>query len=572
MKGLKPGQPLFTIKNLKRKFGDRPILKDVTFSLYPGDRVGIVGVNGAGKSTLMKIMAGMDDGFEGIASPAKGMSAGYVGQEAVLDLEKTVQENVEEAVRETRDLLDRYHAILEAWGDPEILEDEDKTAALLEEQGDVQTELENRGADTPEKLANKIQMAMDALRLPPPDRLAKVLSGGERRRVSICKALLARPDLLILDEPTNHLDAETIVWLENFLAKYDGTYVLVTHDRYFLDRVANRMLEVAGGEVRSYTGNYSDYLEEKGKQKTIKDRTDANLLKTLERELEWIRSTPAGRRKKSKARINRFSTLCDEAEKIDRPLELDLRLPFTKRLGQKVLNVEGLSKSYGDKQLFKNLSFEIEPGAILGITGANGLGKTTLIKCIVGSEEPDEGSVDIGQNTEICYVDQTRDTLNPENTVFDEVSEGSEFVTYGDKQLSVRHYLARFLFSGPIQQTRIGQLSGGERNRVQLAKYLRRPANLIILDEPTNDLDLMTLRILEEALLEYPGSAIVITHDRYFLDRITTHILAFESPGKSYFCFGNWETYVERKEERDAAEGRTAGSLKFKHRNIDRAT
>jgi len=571
MKGLKPGQPLYSVKSLRRKFGDRLILKDITFSLYPGDRIGVLGVNGAGKSTLMKILSGQDGGYEGSVIPAKGLTVGYVPQEPVLDLDATVRGNVEQAVADTRRLQDRLEEIYDLYGHEEYLEDPEKMNALMEEQGELQEELEGRDADTREKLDNKIQQAMDALRLPPPDRPAKVLSGGEKRRVSLCKELLAHPDLLILDEPTNHLDAETIVWLENFLADYTGTYILVTHDRYFLDRVANRMLEVDHGVVRSYDGNYSDYLAQKEKQKEIQDRADANLLKALSRELEWIRSTPAGRRKKSKARITAFAKLQEEAEQIDRPLELELRLPFGPRLGQKVIEVRHLKKGFGDKLLIDDLSFEIPPGAIVGITGANGLGKTTLIKMILGQEEPDAGEIEIGQTVNMCYVDQTRETLDPSKTVYEEVAQGSEFIEYGDKQLSIRHYLARFLFSGPIQQTRVGQLSGGERNRVQLAKFLRRPSNVVVLDEPTNDLDLMTLRVLEDALLSFPGCGIVITHDRYFLDRVATHILAFEGDRSIYFCYGSWETYVERKEERDAAAGKTGGSLKFKHRKIAQA-
>ena len=565
MRGLKPGQPLVTVHQVRRKFGDRLILKDITFSLYPDDRVGILGVNGAGKSTLMRILAGQDKEFEGTFNTAKGLTVGYVPQEPELDLEKTVRENVEDAVKETRALLHRMEEINAAWEDPAVLEDADKTQALLDEQGELQTLIEDRDAYD---LDRKIDVAFEALRLPPPDRKAGLLSGGERRRVSICKSLLAHPDLLILDEPTNHLDAETIVWLENYLHDYTGTYVLVTHDRYFLDRVANRMLEVDHGEIRSYTGNYSAFLEEKSRQKEVKDKTDANLLKALARELEWMRTTPAARRKKAKARITAFENLQDEASRIDRHLELELRLPFGPRLGQKVIELSHIDKAFGDKVLLKDFNLEIPPGAIIGMTGPNGLGKTTLIKIIVGQEKPDAGVIELGKTTKICYVDQTRATLDPNKTVYEEVSQGSEFVNYGDKQLSVRHYLARFLFAGSIQQTPVGKLSGGERNRVQLAKFLREPSNVVILDEPTNDLDLMTLRVLEEALVEFPGSAIVITHDRYFLDRVATHILAFEGPAQTYFCFGSWETYLERKQERDKAEGRIDPSQKSKHRKL----
>jgi ATPase subunit of ABC transporter with duplicated ATPase domains len=395
------------------------------------------------------------------------------------------------------------------------------------------------------------------------------LSGGERRRVSLCKELLAHPDVLILDEPTNHLDADTVAWLETFLDGYTGTYILVTHDRYFLDRVANRMLEVFHGDVRTYEGNYSDFLEAKEKQQEIQDRTDANLLKAVARELEWIRSTPQARRTKSKARVAAYDDLVEKASRIQPADELDLRIPFGPRLGSKVLSLRGVSKAYGEKNLFEDFDFDMPPGAIVGITGANGLGKTTLVDIIVGREQPDEGVVDVGENTRFCYVDQTRQTLRDDLTVYEEVADGSDVIEYGDKTLSVRHYLARFLFSGSIQQTQVGSLSGGERNRLQLAKCLRQPSNFIVLDEPTNDLDLMTLRVLEEALGEYPGCAMVITHDRYFLDRVATHILGFEGDGMIEFCSGSWDFYVEQREKRWAESGGPK-SQKFRHRKITR--
>jgi ATP-binding cassette ChvD family protein len=567
--GLTPGQPLLTVTDLKRKFGDRKILDGVNFSLQPGDCVGVLGVNGAGKSTLMKIVAGRDPEFEGVCAVAKGATVGYVPQEPELDWEKTVRENVELAVAETRALIARYEEILKLWEDPEVLESEEKTNALLEEQGEVQESLEHRDAIDPSKLDAKIEMAMEALRLPPGDKPAKVLSGGEKRRVSLCTELLAHPDLLILDEPTNHLDADTITWLETFLANYTGSYMLVTHDRYFLDRVANRMLEVNRGEVKSYEGNYTDFLEAKEKQQEIQNRTDANLLKAVARELEWMRSTPAARRTKSKARIAAYDQLVEKATKIIPADEMDLRIPFGPRLGSKVVSLRGISKSYDDKLLFEDLSWDMPRGAIVGVTGANGLGKTTLVNLITGRDEPDSGEVDVGQNTHFCYVDQTRQALVNSHTVYEEVAEGSEVIEYGDKELSVRHYLARFLFTGPIQQTLVGSLSGGERNRLHLAKCLRRQSNFIILDEPTNDLDLMTLRVLEEALSEYPGCAIVITHDRFFLDRVATHIIGFEGDGRVEFCSGAWETYAEQRAKREA-EGESA-SKAFKHRKISRA-
>jgi ATP-binding cassette ChvD family protein len=569
MKGLKPGQPILTVTHIKKKFTDRVLLKDVTFSLHPGDRVGVLGVNGTGKSTLMKIVAGRDPEFEGSVNFARGASVGYVPQEPELDFDKTVRENVEQAVAATRALQARYEEILKLWEDPEVFESEERTNALLAEQGEVQEELELRDALDPGRLDAKIEQAMEALRLPPGDKVCNVLSGGEKRRVSLCRALLAQPDVLILDEPTNHLDADTITWLEHFLADYPGTYMLVTHDRYFLDRVANRMLEISHGQIKTYQGNYSDFLEAKQKQQDIQDRTDANLLKAVERELEWVRSTPAARRTKSKARLKAYDSMVEEAAKIIPSQELDLRIPFGPRLGSTVLRLHDVSKSYGDKVLFEHLSWDMPHGAIVGITGPNGLGKTTLVNLITGREKPDEGEVEIGQNTRFCYVDQTRQTLQDDKTVYEEVAEGSEVIEYGDKELSVRHYLARFLFSGPIQQTRVGDLSGGERNRVQLAKFLRRPSNFVILDEPTNDLDLMTLRVLEEALLNFPGCAIVVSHDRYFLDRVATHIIGFEGDGRVEFCSGAWETYVEQRAAREAAgEG---GSKAFKHRKISQA-
>ncbi|MBJ19964.1 MAG: energy-dependent translational throttle protein EttA [bacterium] len=569
MRGLNPGQPILTARRLGRRFGDRSILKGASFSLQPGDRVGVLGPNGVGKSTLMKILARRDAEFEGDLHIAKGATIGYVSQEPELDFDKSVRENVEVAVAQTRALIARYDEILEAWEDPDLMADEEKMNKLLEEQGNVQGELEALDAMDPAALDNRIEVAMEALRLPPGERDVRSLSGGERRRVSLCKELLAHPDVLILDEPTNHLDADTVAWLETFLDSYSGTYVLVTHDRYFLDRVANRMLEVYHGEVRSYEGNYSDFLEAKDKQQEIQDRTDANLLKAVARELEWIRSTPQARRTKSKARISAYDDLVEKASRIQPADEIDLRIPFGPRLGSKVVSLRGVGKGYDGSLLLDGFDFDMPPGAIVGVTGANGLGKTTLVNMIVGREGPDSGTIEVGETTNFCYVDQTRQTLRDDLTVYDEVADGSDIIEYGDKTLSVRHYLARFLFSGSIQQTEVGRLSGGERNRLQLAKSLRKPSNFIILDEPTNDLDLMTLRVLEESLSEFPGCAIVITHDRYFLDRVATHILGFEGDAEIEFCSGSWDFYAEQRVKRLAAAG-GAKSQKFKHRKIGR--
>ncbi len=570
MKRASAGQPILNVSHVKRRFGERLILDDVSFTLQYGDRVGVLGINGTGKSTLMRIVAGRDREFDGSVQFGSGVTVGYVSQEPELDLAKTVRENVEAAVAGTRAVMARYDEILKLWEDPAVLESEERTNALLEEQGEVQEILEHRDAMDPARLDAKIEMAMDALRLPPGDKRAGVLSGGERRRVSLCTVLLAQPDLLILDEPTNHLDADTISWLETYLAGYAGTYMLVTHDRYFLDRVATRMLELSNGKLRAYEGNYSDFLAAKEVQDEISSRTDANLLKAVARELAWIRSTPQARRTKSKARISAYDDLVERAARIIPADEIDLRIPFGPRLGSKVLSLRGVSKAYDGKVLFEKLDWDMPPGAIVGITGANGLGKTTLVNLITGREKPDAGSIEVGQNTNFCYVDQTRQTLNAENTVYEEVAGGSEMISYGDKELSVRHYLARFLFTGAIQQTLVGQLSGGERNRVQLAKFLRKPSNFIILDEPTNDLDLMTLRVLEEALGEFPGCAIVITHDRYFLDRVATHIIGFEGEGRVEFCTGAWDAYAEQRAKREAEAG-PSGSRSFVHRKIERA-
>ncbi len=560
---LKTGQPLFSVQHLRKAFGERVILADVTFWIYPGDRLGILGFNGAGKTTLMRILSGKEKEFEGICAPAvSDLRVGIVDQEPQLDQTKTVRQNIDESVKEIHQLLAYYDTLNDKFAEMASMS-ESEANKLSEEHSQVTDELEAKQAWD---LDRRIERAMIALRLPPPDSSVVHLSGGERRRVALCQVLMAHPDLLILDEPTNHLDTETVEWLEEYLKNYTGTYILVTHDRYFLDNVANRMLELDRGVIRSYKGNYSDYLAQKAQEEKIKDREDSKRESLLQRELEWVRTTPAARRKKSIARLKNFDKLEQEVRDArDLRTEVELEIPPGPRLGDRVIWIENLSKSYGEKVLFKDLTLEIPRGGILGVTGGNGLGKTTLIKILQGLEKPDSGSVGVGKNTKMCYIDQTRDTLDPKQTVYESIDEGNNFVDLGKRQLSMRHYLTRFNFKGPIQQTLVGALSGGERNRVMLAKQLKIGGNLLIFDEPTNDLDLETLRILEEALQEFPGSAIIITHDRYFLDRVATHILAFEGDGKVYFSEGSYGMYKERKLEREQEGGSGYVSKKSKH-------
>lgn len=560
---LKPGQPLFSIQNLKKAYGDNVVLADITFWIYPGDRIGILGYNGVGKSTLMKILSGQEKEFEGICAPAApDLQVGIVDQEPRLDPTKTVRENIDDAVKDIHTLLKRFDELNEKMADVSSMPEEEADK-FNTEYSQVMDELEAKQAWD---LDRRIERAMIALRLPPADSAVTHLSGGEKRRVSLCKVLMSHPDLLILDEPTNHLDTDTVEWLEEYLRNYTGTYILVTHDRYFLDNVANRMLEIDKGRIKSYKGNYSNFLEQKETERNIKAREDSKLEDLLKRELEWVRSTPAARRKKSASRMKSFEQL-EQQVRDSRDLRTDvvLEIPPGPRLGDRVIWTENLTKSYGEKLLFKDLNFEVPRGGILGITGGNGLGKTTLIKILQGIEKADSGTIGIGKNTKICYVDQTRDTLDPNLSVYEAISEGNDYVELGKRQLSMRHYLTRFNFKGPMQQILVGALSGGERNRVLLAKQLKIGGNLLVFDEPTNDLDLDTLRILEEGLTEFPGSAIIITHDRYFLDRIATHILAFEGDGEVHFNEGSYSMYKERKKERDKETGVHSSSKKSKH-------
>ena len=526
------------------KFYDKkPVLKDIYLSFFYGAKIGVLGLNGSGKSSLLKIIAGTDKEFNGEVVFSKGYSVGYLEQEPKLDESKTVKQIVEEAVQSTVDLLKEFDEINMKFGE-EMTDDE--MNALLERQGDVQEKLD---ASDAWDLDSRLEMAMDALRCPPAETPIKNLSGGEKRRVALCRLLLQKPDILLLDEPTNHLDAETVAWLEQHLQKYEGTIIAVTHDRYFLDNVAGWILELDRGEGIPWKGNYSSWLEQKQNRLAGEAKTEDKRQKTLERELEWIRMSPKGRHAKSKARINDYEKLVEQdTEK--RSETLEIYIPPGERLGDIVIEAHGVSKAYGDKLLFEDLEFSLPRGGIVGVIGPNGAGKTTLFRMITGQETPDSGTFRVGETVKLGYVDQSRDSLDGSKTVFDEIADGLDLVLLGKREMNSRAYVSRFNFSGGDQQKRVGQLSGGERNRVHLAKMLKSGANVLLLDEPTNDLDVNTMRALEEALENFGGCAVVISHDRWFLDRIATHILAFEGDSKVVYFDGNFSQYEEDKKRR----------------------
>ncbi len=528
-------QYIFTMHRLSKVHPpEKTVLSELTLAFYPGAKIGVLGYNGAGKSTLLRIMAGLDEEYRGQAALAPGATAGMLEQEPHLDESKDVLGNVHEGVAETKALLDRFNALAA-----------DYTEECAAEFADVQAQIEAADAWN---LDTQLEYAMDALRLPPPDADVARLSGGERRRVALCRLLLRAPDLLLLDEPTNHLDAESVAWLERHLAEYKGTIVAVTHDRYFLDNVAGWILELDRGRGIPYEGNYSSWLEQKQARLAAEERSEQGRQRTIAAELEWVRTNPKGRRTKSKARLARYEQLIAEERNV-RLEDVQIHIPPGPRLGEKVLTVSDLRKGYGDRLLIDELSFDLPRAGIVGVIGANGAGKTTLFRMITGEETPDGGSLELGESVQLAYVNQSRDALDPAKTVWEEIADGLDHLQLGERVVNSRQYVAGFNFKGSDQQKRIGKLSGGERNRVHLAKLLRAGGNLLLLDEPTNDLDVDTLRALEEALLGFPGCAVIISHDRWFLDRIATHVLAFEGDSRVAWFEGNFEAYEEHRHE-----------------------
>jgi ATP-binding cassette ChvD family protein len=562
MSNHEPNKIIFSMVRVSKFYDKKPVLKDIYLSFFYGAKIGVLGLNGSGKSSLLRIIAGVDKDYNGEVVFSQGYSVGYLEQEPKLDDSKTVRETVEEAVAETVNLLKEYEEINLKFAEPM---DDDEMNKLLERQGAVQERLDALDAWD---LDSRLEMAMDALRCPPPDTLVKNLSGGEKRRVALCRLLLQKPDILLLDEPTNHLDAETVAWLEQHLQKYEGTIIAVTHDRYFLDNVAGWILELDRGEGIPWKGNYSSWLEQKQNRLAQEQKTEDKRQKTLERELEWIRMSPKGRHAKSKARINDYEKLVAEGSE-RRAEDLEIYIPPGERLGDVVIEAQGVSKAYGDRLLFENLEFSLPRGGIVGVIGPNGAGKTTLFRLITGQDEPDAGTFKVGETVRLGYVDQSRDSLNADKTIYDEISGGLDIVQLGKREMNSRAYVSRFNFSGSDQQKRVGMLSGGERNRVHLAKMLKSGANVILLDEPTNDLDVNTMRALEEALENFAGCAVVISHDRWFLDRIATHILAFEGDSKVVYFDGNYSEYEADKKRRLGHDADQPHRIKY--RSLTRA-
>ncbi len=536
-------QYIFTIAQLTKKHGPREVLKDIWLAFYPGAKIGVLGRNGAGKSSLLRIMAGLDRDFDGEANLTAGYTRGFLPQEPMLNSQKDVWGNVEEAVAPRRALLDRYNEISIKLSEPM---DDDQMQKLCDEMARLQDKIE---ATNTWELDREIEIAFDVMNLPPRDANVATLSGGERRRVALCKLLLERPDLLLLDEPTNHLDAEAVNWLERHLSEYPGTVVAVTHDRYFLDNVAGWILELDRGRGIPWEGNYSSWLEQKQERLAREEKSSLARQKSLQRELDWVRMAPRARQAKSKARLKAYEQLAAQQYE-ERPDEFEIQIPPGKHLGNLVIEARKLTKGFGDMVLIENLDFNLPAGGIVGIIGPNGAGKTTLFRMIMGEQQPDRGELRVGETVELGYVDQNRDALVPTNSVYQEISGGHDTLEMGGRKVNARAYVSRFNFRGPDQEKKVGDLSGGERNRVHLAKLLRRGSNVLLLDEPTNDLDVDTLRALEEAILNYAGCVVVISHDRWFLDRVATHILAFEGDGYVHWCEGNFQTYEQQRRER----------------------
>ncbi len=552
-----PNKVIYSMMRVSKFYDKKPVIKDISLSYFYGAKIGVLGLNGSGKSTLLKILAGVDKEFNGETILSKGYTIGYLEQEPLVEETKTVREIVQQGVQETVDLLDEFNRINERFAEPMSDDEMDK---LIQRQGDVQEKLDTMDAWD---LDSRLEMAMDALRCPPGDTPVNVVSGGERRRVALCRLLLKKPDILLLDEPTNHLDAESVAWLEQHLQQYAGTIIAVTHDRYFLDNVAGWILELDRGYGIPWKGNYSSWLAQKQNRLSNEEKSESERQKTLKRELEWIRMAPKGRRAKSKARITAYEKLMDQAN-AQLAKDLEIYIPPGPRLGNLVIQAKGVTKGYGDKLLVENMEFSLPPGGIVGVIGPNGAGKTTLFRMITGQDHPDSGSIDIGETVSLAYVDQSRDVLDPQKNIWEMISDGQDSIQLGDRQVNSRAYVARFNFSGSDQQKKVGMLSGGERNRVHLARMLKTGANVLLLDEPTNDLDVNTMRALEEALDNFGGCAVVISHDRWFLDRIATHILAFEGNSQVVWFEGNYSDYEQDRKKRLGAAADQPHRIKYR--------
>ena len=556
--GNEPNKIIYSMIKVSKKYKDQVVLKDISLSYFYGAKIGVLGLNGSGKSTLLRILAGVDTEFEGETILSDGFTIDFLEQEPLLDLEKTVREIVELGVQETVDLLAEYNSINEQFAEPM---DDDAMQTLIERQGEVQDRLDAVDAWN---LDSRLDMAMDALRCPPADTKCGVLSGGEKRRVALCRILLKKPDILLLDEPTNHLDAESVAWLEHHLQSYGGTVIAVTHDRYFLDNVAGWILELDRGRGIPWKGNYSSWLEQKQKRLAHEEKKESERQRTLQRELEWIRMSPKGRRSKAKARISSYEKLLNQ-DTSERVQKMEIYIPPGPRLGKLVIEAQGVRKAYGERILVDDLNFSLPPGAIVGIVGPNGAGKTTLFKMIIGQEQPDAGTIRIGETVKLCYVDQDRDNLDPDKTIWETISGGQEMIWLGTQEVNSRAYVAKFNFAGSAQQSKVGEISGGQRNRVHLAMILKEGGNVLLLDEPTNDLDVNTLRALEEALDSYGGCAVIISHDRWFLDRIATHIMAFEGDSQVVWFEGNYSDYEQDFKKRMGAAADQPHRIKYRH-------